>query len=113
MAGLDRQDRGPELDPPGRPPHERDRGQRVEVPGDLGHPDRAEASLLGRFGVGDELRHLVAMPSSLWADHQADAHSKVSFILTSRSRSRIPAPAAGAGTSILILREYKFHGESR
>ena len=45
----------------GRVAHERDRGQRVEVVRDLRHPDRGEAGLLGRLGVGDEPRDLLAV----------------------------------------------------
>jgi hypothetical protein len=74
VAGLDRQHGGSELDPPRRAAHERDHGEGVEVAGHLRHPDRREAGRLGRFGVGDELRHLVAVASLVRADHQADAH---------------------------------------
>ena len=57
-----------------RPAHQRDRGQRVEVVRDLRHPDRREAGPLGRLGVGDELRDLLAVAALLGADHQADPH---------------------------------------
>ena len=77
-------DRGAELDPRRRAAHERDRGQRVEVVRDLRDPDRREAGLLGRLGVGDELRDLVAVAALLGADHQADPH-------------RVPLPTSGVG----------------
>src|SRR5262249_30495438 len=76
MTGLDRHDRSPELDPLGRLPHEGDRGEGVEVPRNLRDPNGGEASRLGRYGVGNELGPLVAVPPSLRADHHADPHPK-------------------------------------
>ena len=107
MTGLDRQDRGPQLDPLGRAPHQRDHGERVEVAGDLGHPDRGEAGLLGRLGVGDQLRDLVAIPPSLRADHQADPHPGLPSDLGPFAPATLAA-AEGTGNSILILRECSF-----
>ena len=63
-----------ELDPRRRAAHQRDRGQRVEVVRDLRDPDRREARLLGRRGVGDEPRDLLAVAPLLGADHEADPH---------------------------------------
>ena len=58
MAGLDRHDRGADLDPVGGLAHEGDRGEGVELVGDLRYPDRGEPAPLGRFGIRDELGHL-------------------------------------------------------
>src|SRR5262249_1029553 len=57
-----------------RLPHEGEGRQGLEAAGALGHPDRGEARLLGRSGIRDELRHLLAMVPSLRADHYAETH---------------------------------------
>ena len=54
--------------------HEGDRGEGVEVVRDLRDPDRREAGLLGRLGVGHEPRDLLAVAALFGADHQADPH---------------------------------------
>ena len=75
-------------------------------PGDLGHPDRAEAGLLGRLGIGDQPRDLVPVPALLRADHQADPHPDL--LATAGARTPTLAAAGGPGNPILILGESRF-----
>ncbi len=44
-------------------------------PGSWGTQIEREAGLLGGLGIGDEPRHLLAVPPLLGADHQPDPHA--------------------------------------
>ena len=57
---------------------ERGRGEGVELVGDLGHPDRCEAGLLGPPGVGAEAVDLGGVAAPLGPDHHPDAHGSTS-----------------------------------
>ena len=74
MARLHGHDRGADLDAIGHRAHERRRGERVEVVGDLRDPDRREPGLLGPSGVRLQPLDLRAVPAALRAEHHSDAH---------------------------------------
>ena len=75
MTGLDRDDRGADLDALGHLADDRDRGHGVEVAGDLRDPHRGEAGLIGRLDVGHQPRQPIgAVALLVGADHQPDAH---------------------------------------
>ena len=59
-------------------------------------------AVLGRFGVGDEPRDLVAVPALLRADHEADPH--VASLSPGRRRHD-PNEAEPDGNGILVFRE--------
>ena len=56
MTGLDRDDRGADLDALGHLADDRDRGHGVEVAGDLRDPHRGEPGLIGGLDVGHQPR---------------------------------------------------------
>ena len=58
VAWLHRHHRRPDLDAGGGGRHHGRRGQRVELVGDLGDPDRGESRLLGPLGVRLQAGHL-------------------------------------------------------
>ena len=113
MTGLDRHDRGPELDPLGRLPHERDRGEGVEVAGIWGTQIDVKPSLLGRL----RRRRRAAPPCGDTALSPGRASGRSASSVSFRPQSAFPRHPSGyrrlLAHSILILREYNFHGESR
>ena len=75
MTGLDRDDRGADLDALGHLADDRDRGHGVEIAGDLRDPHRGEAGAVGRLHVVHQPRQpLAACTLLVGADHQTDAH---------------------------------------
>jgi len=74
VARLHRHHGGPDLDPLGLGTHHRRGGERVELVGDLWHPDGGESRVLGPTGVTTETVHLRRVAAPLGADHHSDAH---------------------------------------
>jgi hypothetical protein len=74
MTGLHRHDRGADLDPGGLGPDQGRGGERIELVGDLGDPDRRQPGLLGPHRVAAHAIDLRPVPTPLGPDHHADAH---------------------------------------
>ena len=81
MAGLDRDDRCPDLDACRLGSDEGSSGEGVELVGNLRDPDGRQTGFLGPSTVGPEPLDLGAVAPSLWADHQPDPHAASSVDL--------------------------------
>jgi hypothetical protein len=79
VPGLDRHDRGADLDAAGLGADQGGGGERVELVGDLRDPDRGEPGLLGPPAVGPQPLHLGRVAPPLRADHHTDAHPHASW----------------------------------
>ena len=89
----------PELDARGRPAHERDRGERVEVVGDLRHPDRGEAGLPRR----PRRRRRAAPPSRGSGPARDRSSGRSASAVPPHGPSRRPAATVARGNPILDL----------
>ena len=85
MARLQRHHRRAELDAGRLPPHDRDRGHRVEVLRYLRDPCRRKAVPVGIAGVVAEAVDLARVVPGLGSDHDPDAHA---LLLAVRSPGR-------------------------
>jgi hypothetical protein len=84
VAGLHGNDRRAYLDPRRTGTHEGDGRHGVDVPGNLGNPERGEAGRLGGLHVGDQAsQSFAAGPIAVGADHQSQAHPEASQYVAS------------------------------
>ena len=74
MAGLNRDDRGADLDARRDLADDRSHRQRVELVGDLGDPDRGEANVVGPLGRGAETLDLRRVAGPLRTHRHPDPH---------------------------------------
>ena len=82
MPGLHRHNGGADLDARRLEADQGDRGQRVELVGDLWDPHRGQTRFLGPPCVGPHALDLGGVAPSLGADHETDPHRPTSVLRT-------------------------------